>query len=348
MPGTGIAPAFLSLFAFIDEEDTMRRLSPLTLAVAGALLTVAGAAQAAPDWSKVPAKKIVVFLPGIASYEWVMNGSDHSGVRALRKGETCAGCHNDEAADIGKKIASGEKAEPKPIKGKAGSIPVNVQAAYDATHLYLRFQWKTPPGGAEKMDAKNPVKLAVMLDAGKVELGTLGGCWASCHDDLRSMPDVSPDAPKHAKAKALDIRKNGPTKYLKESRTALETKTRPRGGWDKVRSDDEIAAALKDGKFLEILQYRSGEKPREGYVLDARRMKEAAVAEGKNEGGSWTVTLTKKLAGGEGSHKVEPGKTYTMGFAIHDDYANERWHHVSMGYSLGLGDAKADLNAVKQ
>lgn len=321
-------------------------LSALGLAAAFA----SAAAIAAPDWNKAPKKTITIFHPGVASLEWTLTGSEHGGVRAMRKGETCASCHHEETADIGKKIATGEKAEPQPIKGRAGSIPVTVQAAHDGTSLYLRFQWKGLTGSAKKQDEKNQVKVAVMFDDNKVEYGKIGGCWASCHDDLRTMPDVNPDSPKHAKAKALDIRKNGPTKYLMESRTSLELKSKPKGGWDKLKSDADIAAALKDGKFLEIWQFRNGEGPRDGYVLDARRMKAAAgLAEGKNEGGIWTVTFTRKLAAsGAGSHTFAAGKTYNMGFAIHDDYSNERWHHVSLGYTLGLDNPKADINAVKQ
>ena len=182
-------------------------------------------------------------------------------------------------------------------------IPVTVQATYDAANLYVRVQWKdTKAVSGEKMDKTNQVKVAMMLDdGGKVEYANEGGCWASCHHDLRSMPDVDPNASKHPKAKALDIRSNGPTKYLKESRTDLSIKDKPRGGWNKPRSDADIAAALKEGKFLDIVQFRSAAAPRDGYVLDARRMKEApGVAEGKLENGAWTVTFVRKLAGGRG------------------------------------------------
>ena len=71
-----------------------------------------GSALAAPDWSKVPSKKITVFYPGTAAIEWVTKGTDHGGAKALKKGESCAGCHDEEAADIGRKITSGEKLEP--------------------------------------------------------------------------------------------------------------------------------------------------------------------------------------------------------------------------------------------
>lgn len=328
----------------------MNKLSPVAFAMSLVFSAMGTVHAAPPDWSKVPGKKITVLLPGVASMEWILNGSDHSGVRGIKKGETCASCHEEELADIGKKAASGEKFEPKPIKGKAGSIPVNVQAAHDGTNLYLRFQWKQPPAAGTKQDSKNQEKVAVMIDAGKVEYGSIGGCWASCHDDLRSMPDVNKDAQKHAKAKDLDIRDNGPTKYLKESRTSIEGKNRPRGGWDKLKSDAEVQADLKDGKFLELWQWRETQPPRAGYVLEARRLKEAqGLAEGKCEGGTCTVTFTRKLAGsGAGSHAIEPGKPYTLGFAIHDDWANERYHHVSLGYSMGMDNAKADINIVKQ
>ena len=103
------------------------------------------------------------------------------------------------------------------------------------------------------------------------------------------------------------------------------------------------------GKFLELWQWRSAEPPRAGYVLEARRLKEAkGLAEGKKEGDTWTVTFTRPLAGGSGVHAIAPGKKYNFGFAIHDDHADWRYHHVSFGYSFGLDNPKADVNAVKQ
>jgi cytochrome c-type protein NapC len=323
------------------------------LAAAAAAAAFAGAASASPHWDRVQKKTITVFHPGVASLEWTMIGTEHGGARAMRKGETCAGCHGEEAADIGKRLLGGHKLEPETaaLKGRAPGIPVTVQAAHDDGILYLRFQWKQPPSaGGPKTDQKNAVKLAVMLgEDGKVEYAGLGGCWASCHHDLRSMPDADANAPKHPRAKELDIRSNGPTKYLKESRTALELKGKPLGGWDKLKSEADYAALLAEGRFLELWQWRSADTPRAGYVLEARRLKEAkGLAEGANEGGTWTVTFKRRFAGGPGSHAIAPGKTYNFGFAIHDDHADYRYHYVSFGYRLGLDNPKADLNAVKQ
>ncbi|MBE0591537.1 MAG: hypothetical protein IH616_03970, partial [Gemmatimonadales bacterium] len=70
-------------------------------------------------------------------------------------------------------------------------------------------------------------------------------------------------------------------------------------------------------------------------------------ADGQKEGDSWTVVFTRKLTGGKGDVALQSGKTYNFGFAIHDDHAIGRFHHVSLGYTLGI-DAKADINAAKQ
>lgn len=281
-------------------------------AAAVALACAAGAAAAGPpDWNKVPAKKITLFYPGVSPMEWIMKGSEHGGARGIRKGETCAACHDEEAADMGKKIVSGQKIEPAPPKGKAPAIAVSVQAAHDGAHLYLRFTWKQPPaGGGAKMDPDNAVKLAFMLEDNKVELANIGGCWSACHADLRTMPEAKDDKK---------------TKYVKD-------------------------ANLAGGKFYDLVQWRSKGKPVDGHIAERRVMeggKALVSAEGKNDGGTWTVTFVRKLTGGEGDVALAPGKVYNFGFAIHDDHSGGRFHHVSLGYTLGL-DAKADITAAKQ
>lgn len=283
------------------------------LAIAmGMAFVAAGAAQAAaPDWSKVPAKQITVFYPGASPMEWILKGSEHGGARALKKGETCASCHNDEAADMGKKMVSGQKLEPTPPKGKAGSIPVSVQAANDGTNLYLRFQWKQPPAsGGAKLDADNQVKLAFMLEDNKVDLANLAGCWATCHEDSRTMPGAKDDKK---------------TKYV-------------------------AGASVDSGKFYDIVQWKMKGKPTDGHVAESRVMEGGSAlvtADAKKDGDTWTVVFTRKLAGGKGDIALAPGKTYNFGFAIHDDWSAGRFHQVSLGYTLGI-DAKADINAAKQ
>lgn len=297
----------------------------ITASSLGLLLALSGGAFAA-DVSKAPSKKITVFYPGTASMEWVLKGTEHGGARAVKKSDTCLDCHVDdrsgaeEAVEFGKKIVSGAKSkntvlEPEPVKGKPGSIPVTVQAAHDGNQLYLRFTWKnTGFTGGKKMDADNPIKLAVMLEEqDKIEHDNSGGCWATCHSDVRTMPGITDDKK---------------TKYVK---------------------DGNVAA----GKFYDLVQYKSGkgQKPVDGYIADKRVMeggKALVDATGELKGDTWTVNLTRKLAGGEGDVKLEPGKTYNFGFAIHDNHTVGRYHYVSLGYTFGLDNAKAGINAVKQ
>lgn len=273
----------------------------------GVVLVVSTSAIAAPDWSKVSGKKITVFYPGISSIEWATKGSEHSGAKGMRKGESCVSCHEEELADIGKKIVSGSKNEPSPIKGKAGSIPVTMQAAYDAENLYLRFSFKEPPASGGGPDKENVMKLAVMLAGEKVPMAEQAGCWQTCHQDVRTMPGA-------------DDKK---TKYVAN-------------------------ASLAGGQFYELMQWKSG-KFVDGHVADKRVMeggKTLIKATGEKKGDLWTVTFTRKLGGGTGSVVLAEGKSVPFGFAIHDDHAIGRFHHVSLGYVLGVG-VKGHVTAVK-
>ncbi len=295
-------------------------VSALGLSMAG----VAGSVYAA-DVSQAPAKKIMVFYPGTSGMEWILKGTEHGGAKAVKRGEPCIGCHidenkkMDESAEIGTKILAGEKSkntalEPNPIKGKPGSIAVNVQASHDDSNLYLRFTWKnTGFNSGNKMDADNPIKLAVMLEApGTLENDTTGGCWATCHTDVRTMPGVTDDKK---------------TKYVN-------------------------GASLAEGKFFDLFQYRSGTGQKiDGYIADKRVMEGGtALSEAKGElnGDTWTVNFTRKLSGGAGDVALQPGKEYNFGFAIHDDHTAGRYHYVSFGYTLALDNPQAGVNVVKQ
>lgn len=287
----------------------------LVLAAAAAALAASSlnTLAAPPDWSKVPARKVTLFYPGVSPMQYIMKGTEHGGLSGMKKGETCAACHEEEAAEMGQKMASGQKLEPAPVKGRAPSIPVAVQAAHDGTHLYLRFSWKQPPSaGAKKLDADNQVKLAFMLEENKIPNVPVGGCWATCHRDARTMPDAKDD---------------NKTKYL-------------------------AGASLAGGAYFDLVQWKSakGAKPVDGHVAERRVMeggKALVSAEGRLAGDTWTVTFVRKLSGGEGDIALAPGKTYNFGFAIHDDWTYGRFHHVSLGYTLGI-DTNADIAVAKQ
>ena len=122
----------------------------LSMMLLGSLLAVGSqAAFAAPDWSKVPKRDIHVFHPGVSPMEWVGKKSDHSGTAGLKKGETCVGCHEEKGAlNFDFKRLAGKDMEPKGAP-KTMNYPVAVQAAYDASNLYIRLTFKAPAGGAD-------------------------------------------------------------------------------------------------------------------------------------------------------------------------------------------------------
>ena len=317
------------------------------------------------DWSDVPDRTITLLYPGQTSMEWVMTGKDHGGARPFMKaGDRCTTCHDKEAADMGKKMVTGVKAEPTPIPNKRGSIPVKVQAAHDQEHLYLRFEWEdtdhvpVPFVDGGKMDPENPMKLAVMLATDEVEYADRAGCWGTCHHDARSMPHAPDTEGMKASAVAAEIDlSRGVSKYIKESRSKIEVKGRrgkKRGGWDKLKSKDEIQAELDAGHFMDLLRYKAGKTETEdGYILSERVMSggQGFDVDARQEGSTWVVTMKRKLKSDKpGDLSLAADQVYNFGFAIHDDYSDARFHHVSLGYKLGFDNDSegVEVNAVKR
>jgi cytochrome c-type protein NapC len=308
------------------------------------------------DWSNVPEREITVFYPGQTSMEWVLVGKYHGGALPFKSGDRCVECHDKETADMGDKMVTGEKAEPTPIEGKRGSIPVTVQAAHDDKNLYLRYQFSAADhvpvsfvdGG--KMDPKNELKVAMMFATDEVKYASQAGCWGTCHHDLRTMP-IPPEDPAGS-GLALDF-SQGVTKYISESRTKIEEKGRrgkKLGGWDKLKDPEEIKQELVDGHFMDLMRWESSGKVENGHVLEQRVMVGGIPieAQGWKEAGMWTVVFKRPLKSDKpGDVSFEPGQLYNFGFAIHDDYTNARFHHVSLGYKLGLDNSDAEVNAVK-
>lgn len=316
------------------------------------------------DWSTVEASEITLFFPGQASMEWVMKGSDHGGKRAFVSGDRCFECHEDEEVDIGDLIVTGEKIEDNPIPDKRGSILVNIKAAYDSENLYMQFQWEdgehapVPFVDGGKMDPENPIKLAVMLtsdseDDPKVEYAERSGCWQSCHHDANYMPHQPDEAilASSPLASRLDL-SQGFTKYLKESRSEIEIDGKDgkqRGGWDKLKDEAEIQAALENGSFMDLLRYKSGTgESEDGHILAERVMSggQGVDFSGSLADGVWTVEMVRKLTSDKpGDISMSKDEWYNIGFAIHDDYSSSRFHHVSLGLKLGFDDEDAEINA---
>jgi hypothetical protein len=108
-------------------------------------------------------------------------------------------------------------------------------------------------------------------------------------------------------------------------------------------ADDKKTKYTKEGAY-ELMQWKSakGAKAVDGSVTDSRKMEGGSAgvkAEGAKSGDAYTVTFTRKNPG--------EGKVVPFGIAIHADHSTGRFHHVSLGYTLGIG-ADGDVKAAKQ
>lgn len=315
------------------------------------------------NWDTVPERVINIFYPGQASMEWILS-KNHSGKRAFNSGDRCFECHDEETTDMGSLIVSGgHEYLPETetvIPEKRGNIPVSVRATHDGENLTMRFQFPetahTPAPFADggKMDTENQIKLAIMLSTDDVTYADRAGCWGTCHHDAKGMPDSPTTEETAASSLALNM-DNGVTKYLTESRTKLELRGRggkKLGGWDKLKEEAEIKTELEAGHFMDLLRYQAGTgKSEDGYILEQRYMEGGQGSEFTSSlsDGVWTILMKRKLASDKpGDINMATDQIYNLGFAIHDDYTNGRFHHVSLGYKLGFDNDEAEINAVKK
>lgn len=306
-----------------------RRLRLVVLLIAGTVLGVPVAG--AIDWSTVPTHDVTLFFPGQSSWEWNLTESSHSGAPKIRQGKPCYACHKGEEGEIGKLIVSGKKLEPEPVD-EPPTIPLKLQAAHDGDQLLLRLAWPdSPPPAGEK------TRVTVMFDDGSLKSASVGGCWSTCHADVRGMPSAAPDSKM--------------TKYLATSRT----KVGRTGGDENYRSPAELSQRIAEGKFLEYwqAQLESGKPavPVDGYVLKDREKhpKPSVQATASREGNQWVVVLSRPLeAASKEAKDIVPGKTYTLGVAVHRPGMEHRFHHVSFERTLVLDEGEADIVVEKR
>lgn len=301
------------------------------------MLGVFGAQAQAVDWSGVEAVKVELLYPGQASWEWALTEKDHSGAPKFRAGKNCRSCHDGEQKDMGQRIVSGEKLEPRPVAGKPGSTTIEVRTAYDGERLYFQLRWKPAPPSGSKLDPETAAHVTVMMGDGGVKEAARAGCWAACHDDGIGMAS----APADTKI----------SKYLGASRVKLARS----GGGENYKPAAELDKLVQQGAFLEYWQAKLNPgqpaQAASGYVLDRRHEHNPAAssASATFQDGWWTVELSRALAATGATQKVlAAGKTYTLGIALHDDFSDHRHHYVSLERTLALDAGTADFVAKKQ
>lgn len=291
------------------------------------------------DWSNIEARNVVLFYTGQASWEWLLSPGEHRfGATGIRNGARCTECHAAEERDMGNLLVSADRFEAMPMQGKRGWLPLRVKTAHDGERLYVWMRWcmcgQQPTG---ELDPAYEVKISLMLDDGRVPSFTRAGCWAGCHEDTAGMATMPGEG--------------GLTMYLPRTRTRMMRT----GGGPNIRPQAELQDMLGRGAFTEYWAARLNKgappEPADGYVLERRHENPTALvtAEAERADGTWTVVLSRPLATGDPRHKaLLPGRTYTVGFALHEAYASGRFHHVSFEHTLVLDEGTADLVAVRQ
>jgi cytochrome c-type protein NapC len=135
------------------------------------------------------------------------------------------------------------------------------------------------------------------------------------------------------------------SKYLAASRTKLGRT----GGGDNLKPQADLDRMLSAGEFVEFWQAAldRGAPPeaRDGVVLEKWRPSQqpAVAATATLADGKWVAVLSRKLRTGSAGHKeIAAGKTYTVGFAIHDGFRDKLAHYVSLERRFVLDEGKAD------
>ncbi|MDH5228939.1 MAG: ethylbenzene dehydrogenase-related protein [Gammaproteobacteria bacterium] len=280
------------------------------------------------DWEKVKAMPIDLFYPGQASWEWVL--TKHKGAKSVRKGSPCLECHEGEEKAMGDLIVKGGYLEPNTIDNKPGTVKAIIKAVQDDHNLYVQVKWDALGfTSGKKVDQQFKAKVAVMLSSEEVKEVPVAGCWGFCHSDATGMA--------FSENKTREL-------YLSKSRIKLKRS----GGGDDLISSNELNDLLIKNYFVEYWQAQlaaNETKVVSGYILEKRHAHKSAVVDVSysQQTGDNTLVFVRPLQTSLApTKKLNQLKNFYMGFAIHDDYAEGRFHYVSFARRMSLDGSTAD------
>ena len=277
-------------------------------AIAASAMTLAFGLAPASAAPAIPGgKDIALFYPGQSSWEWATTVGQHPGADKFRAGKGCAACHIGDEKTMGALLVSGKQNEPSPIAGKPGSLNAKVAFGHDDQNMYVHIEFSTAGQPNAKMDAAVDTRVTVMIADAALPIAARAGCWGACHNDSAGMESATPP---------------GKTMYLSKAGNAFEYwQARLNPGAAAVGVSGAITDKMTDAKPSDV------------------------TAEATNSGGTWSVTLSRKL--GSGGIALVPGKKYVVAFAIHTGHAAKRFHYVSFERTLVLDSGAADFVAPK-
>lgn len=292
------------------------------------------------DWQVVPVVEKTLFFPGMITFDWINSPAHKGSTKPNFKEKTCSNCHQGEEAGLGELLIKNDRLDK--AAGKAGSLKTQFQFANDQEYLYVKATWKTQsPFPARLHDTllykngkwsiiggdigKNPYtpiyedRFSIMIDDGSVDQFAQQGCWMSCHRGSRDIGQAT-------KADVLDLDvigrdglgKTDIRKYLPDTRTE-----RYGLNWDKVKTQEEIDQLKADGKFVDLMQWRSTRSAPtgsadDGYVLEYRH----------NDAGRtvFTWNFNKKT----GLPKYMFDKSVTGFYALNKEDFNDLNKHIAL------------------
>ena len=101
-----------------------------------------------------------------------------------------------------------------PVKSRLPTMP---------TTWYLRLSFKAPAGGFDKSDKDNELKATVLFPNGQIPMPEQVGCWATRHQDLKTMKEGSDKTKKYVASGACrpdamgEQRQNGGWQHYRQA-----------------------------------------------------------------------------------------------------------------------------------